>query len=318
MSEPLVSIIIPCYNAAPWLERTLESVRAQTWRHHETILVDDGSTDDSVGIAKGFTGISLKILTQRNAGQCAALNHALRYAQGDYIEYLDADDLLHPDKLSVQLKRASDLPAQTILSGEWARFHTHPGENPFMPEAVWTDLTTEEWLMTSWLGGGMMHGAAWLIPSGVVRAAGPWCEDLTLVNDFEYFTRLLLCAERVCFCPGARTYYRSGVPGSLSGSKGALAWQSAFKAFTRGTERLLQRNSSSRALSASATVFQRFAYSAWPEAPDLVVQAEALIAKYGGCDLPLRSGFLFNCIATTLGWKAARRLQHLLHASRAK
>lgn len=316
MSAPLVSIVIPCYNAAPWLESTLESVRAQSWKHHETILVDDGSTDGSLEIARKFSGITLKVLSQPNAGPSAALNHALRYAQGDYVEFLDADDLIHPDKLSIQLQRTSTIPERTILSGEWARFNRHPGETPFVAEPVWRDLSSQDWLITSWLGGGMMPGAAWLIPACLVREAGPWCEDLRLVNDFEYFTRVLLCAEQVLFCPGARTYYRSGLPGSISTSRGASAWLSAFNAYTRGTEQLLHRNRSPRAMLASATILQRFAYSAWPEAPDLVQRAESLVALYGGCDVPLRSGFLFNCIARTFGWKAARRLQHSLHQAR--
>lgn len=318
MTKPLVSIIIPCYNAAPWLQGTLESIRSQTWKHHETILVDDGSTDNSLEIAKSFSGITMKVVSQKNAGPSAALNHALKYAQGDYIEYLDADDLLEPEKLSVQLRRAAELCDRTVLSGEWVRFYKQPGERPFVPEALWADFEPQDWVMTAWLRNEMMHGAAWLIPHKLVQEAGPWCEDLTLLNDFEYYPRLLLRSEKICFCAGARTYYRSGMPGSVSARKGPVAWQSAYNAFTRGTEHLLQRNRSPRALLASATVFQHLAYMAWPESPDLVRRAEELVEKYGGCDLPLRAGFIFNCLVRTLGWKPARRLQYLLHKRRAE
>jgi hypothetical protein len=83
-----------------------------------------------------------------------------------------------------------------------------------------------DWLAESSLQ--MLFPGLWLIPREVAIAAGPWNELLTLADDKEYFVRVLLQAQRVLFCPGARAYYRSGVPSSLSGRKNRGAWQSAY------------------------------------------------------------------------------------------
>ena len=140
MTDPLISVVVPCYNAAPWLEATIKSVRAQTWRRYEIILVDDGSNDGSGGIADRLAGPDLKVVHQKNAGQCAALNHGLRLAQGEFIQFLDADDVLAPDKLTVQMQRLHDTAPGWIASGAWARFSDDPAEAVFTPEGVWQDL----------------------------------------------------------------------------------------------------------------------------------------------------------------------------------
>jgi glycosyltransferase involved in cell wall biosynthesis len=311
MSAPLVSVLTPCYNAAPWLEATVASVRAQTWRNYEIILVDDGSTDDTLALARRLAGPDVKVLHQPNSGQCSAFNAAFRQAQGDFIEYLDADDLLHPRKLEVQLARLAALPPGWIASGAWARFHRDPAEAEFRPEKVWRDLAPVDWLVESWSGGGMMHGAAWLAPRAIAAAAGPWDERLSLINDFDFFTRVLLASQGVAFCPEARSYYRSGLPGSLSGSTSRRAWESAFLSTTLGTKSLLSREDSSRTRSAAAINWQRFVYSAYPQVPDLVTQAEAEVRSLGGCELELGGGTIFQLLRRALGWKLARRAQVL-------
>jgi len=305
----LVSVVIPCYNASPWLEATIASVRAQTWRDYEIILVDDGSTDGSLALAQSLAGPDLRIVQQKNSGQCAAFNHGLRLAQGDYFEYLDADDLLAPEKIAVQMARLSTLPAGWIASGAWARFTTVPGDAVFQPEAVWRDLSPIEWLVTSWSGGGMMHGAAWLVPRPVAERAGPWNEQLSLINDFDYFTRVLLASPGIAFCPEARSFYRSGLAGSLSATTSRKSWESAFRSTQLGTDALMTREDSPRTRQAVAINLQRLVYSAYPYAPDLVAGAENRIRELGGSNLEPGGGPVFQMIRRWFGWKLARRVQ---------
>ncbi len=101
MRKPLVSVVIPAYNAAKYIGETLESVRAQTFRDHEIIVVDDGSADNSLDIAAGFG--SIVCLRQPNRGAAAARNAGIRAARGEYIAFLDADDLWLPGKLEKQM-----------------------------------------------------------------------------------------------------------------------------------------------------------------------------------------------------------------------
>jgi glycosyltransferase involved in cell wall biosynthesis len=307
----LVSVLIPCYNAAPWLEGAVRSVRAQTWPHRELVLVDDGSTDDTAAIARRLAGPDLKLVSQPNRGQSAAFNTAYQHAQGDFIEYLDADDLLHPRKLEVQLARLAELPDGWIASGAWARFQDDPAAAVFAPEEVWRDLEPVEWLVRSWSGGGMMHGAAWLVPRAIAEAAGPWDERLTLINDFDFFSRVLLAGRGVAFCLEGRSYYRSGLAGSVSGRTSRAAWDSAFLATELGTATLLRTEDSARTRRAAAINWQRLVYSAYPFVPDLVRHGEEEIRRLGGCDLPIGGGRAFQLLRRAAGWKLARRAQLL-------
>jgi glycosyltransferase involved in cell wall biosynthesis len=308
---PLVSILVPCYNSEPWIEATLESALAQTWGRTEIIVVNDGSTDGSRDRLRAFESRRVRVIDQPNAGQSAAFNRAITAAGGDYYEFLDADDLLAPTKIACQIERLRDEPADTIVSGRWGRFQTDPESTFFLPDNLWADLDPVEWLVRAWTGNQMMHGAAYLIPASVVRAAGGWCEKLHLINDFEFFSRLMLHSKRIVFCPEATTYYRSGLAGSLSGTKSPRAWKSAFESIELGTGRLLQREDSQRTRHACAAVWRTFIHDSYPVVPTLEAEAgrrvRALGEKVGAPDW----GPKFRAVAAVVGWKFARRVQLL-------
>src|SRR5271170_1948910 len=101
--KPLVSILIPAYNAEAWISDTLRSAIAQTWEQKEIIVVDDGSTDQTLAIARRFESDSVRVVPQKNQGAAAARNTALSLCHGDYIQWLDADDILAPDKIARQM-----------------------------------------------------------------------------------------------------------------------------------------------------------------------------------------------------------------------
>src|SRR5208282_3082860 len=98
-AKPSVSILIPAYNAQEWIANTLRSAIAQTWEPKEIIVVDDGSADQTFAIARQFESDAVRVVTQRNQGAAAARNHAFALSRGEYIQWLDADDLLAPDKI---------------------------------------------------------------------------------------------------------------------------------------------------------------------------------------------------------------------------
>src|SRR4051812_27885378 len=100
--KPLVSILIPAYNAERWIADTLRSAIAQTWDAKEIIVIDDGSNDRTLEIAKTFESPSVRVVTQKNQGAAAARNLGFSLCKGDYIQWLDADDLLAPDKIELQ------------------------------------------------------------------------------------------------------------------------------------------------------------------------------------------------------------------------
>lgn len=96
---PVVSVIVPVYNAEPYLAQCIESLLCQTHRDLQIILVNDGSTDNSLAIAERYTYTDSRIslYTQPNAGQSAARNNGMRHATGDYISFIDADDYIDAD-----------------------------------------------------------------------------------------------------------------------------------------------------------------------------------------------------------------------------
>ncbi len=310
----LVSILIPCYNSANWISETLESALAQTWPNKEIIVVDDGSTDNSLAVAKSFESPIVKVISQENRGASAARNRALQESQGDFIQYLDADDLLAPDKIERQVRfLSSEGNSDFVASGEWARFYNSPTEANFIPEPVWQDLPPVDWLICSWEGGGMMHPAAWLVPRVIAEQAGSWNETLSLNDDGEYFCRVVLASKGVKFSSGAKSYYRSDIQDSLSATTSKAAWKSAFFVCELCTNHLLTKENTPRTRKACATAFQRFIYAAYPDVPDLVQKAETKVESLGGSDLKPGGGPCFQFLSSLGSWKLAKQLQKLSH-----
>ena len=306
---PLVSICIPCHNAACWLPAALESALGQTWPRCEVILVNDGSTDDSLAIAQRYESRGLRLVSQANQGQCAAANHAWRLARGDYIKFFDADDILSLDAVELQVAALQDRPGH-LAYGEWARFHHNPDEAIFMSRPGWHDANPIDWLVEIWADAQpMMQCAQFLIPRALLESHGGWDERLSLINDFEFFARLALASRGIAFTPGARLYYRSGLPGSLSRSRSARAWHSAFLSLTLGTSHLLHAEDSARTRAAAATILQGLVYDMYPNMPLLIKKLETRIAELGGTALAPLGGYGFGAVSRIVGWKTARWLQ---------
>lgn len=307
---PLVSIVIPAYNAEKWIVDALQSAVSQTWRRTEVVVVDDGSTDGTLSAAKQFESASVRVVRAEHRGQTAALNRALSELQGDYVQYLDADDVMAPDKLAVQVKRLLAEPPDTVATCRWARFYDDDLSTAiFREHADYRDYEQPvEWLIESWGGRGTMPPVAWLLPRAVIEKAGPWNESLSLNNDTEYFTRVIIESARVAFCSEACGYYRSGNP-SLSGTRARRGLESFYHACELSTSHLLAAEDSPRVRSASANLWQHFVYWVYPEAPDLVAAAEARVSKLGGSTLPLKGSWAFKASKRLIGWKATRRLQ---------
>ncbi|MBW4444612.1 MAG: glycosyltransferase [Plectolyngbya sp. WJT66-NPBG17] len=307
--KPLVSILIPAYNVEQYLAETLDSALAQTWKNIEIIIVDDGSKDSTLEIAKQYESSIVKVIHQANQGQSASENRALQEAQGEFIQYLDADDLLVPDKIERQIQLLGDSSSPYVAAGEWSRFYQSPQEAKFTPQPPWADMAPVDWLLCVWDGHYMMHGAAWLIPRPIVDRAGKWTEHLSLINDFDYFSRIVLASKGVKFCWGAKTYYRSGNPQSLSGTKSYLAWHSAFCALELGTQNLLAHEDSPRSKQICANLYQRFIYEIYPDALDIQDKAIEKIYQWGGATLSPPGSSSFRLLSRLIGWKRAKQLQ---------
>jgi hypothetical protein len=197
-----------------------------------------------------------------------------------------------------------------VASAEWARFYDDPEEATFEPKDVWRDLDPVDWLVTAWEDGRpMMQPALWLIPRPLLERAGLWNEELSLIDDFEFGSRLLTHSDEVRFTLGARLYYRSGVDGSLSGRDSREHVESAFRSLMDGTQHLLNREDSPRTRGAAANMLQDFIYGYYPDYPDLRAKVRARIDELGGSNLEPKGPLGFELLRPIVGWKLARRLQ---------
>ena len=130
MSESLVSVIIPVYNCQQYVAQAIESVQAQTYQPVQVIVVDDGSTDASVDVAQRFSE-SVSFCTQPHGGIAATRNRGVELAQGEFLAFLDADDVWLEDKLARQMAVFSHQPDLDMVFGQVSQF-----ASPELDEAV--------------------------------------------------------------------------------------------------------------------------------------------------------------------------------------
>lgn len=313
MISPLVSIIIPCHDSAPWLRATIDSAIDQTWPACEIVVVDDGSQDESLSIARSYESRGVRVFVQPNRGASAARNRGLVAANGDFIQFLDADDLISPNKIEVQMRRLMNTPPRFIASSAWARFAADPSEARFSPEPNWRDLSGSEFQLLHYEAGWMMQPACWLCPRALIAEVGPWNEALSLNDDGEFFSRVMLASSGILFCPEARVFYRSGVRNSLSQRKDRSALESLWRATELNCEQLLAHASDApRARAAAANGWQRLAFACYPACPDLAATAEQRCRALGGSPFPFPAGPQFHRVARWFGWRIAKRLRTAL------
>jgi glycosyltransferase involved in cell wall biosynthesis len=299
-----VSILIPCRNAATTLGETLQSALAQDGIDKEIIVVDDGSTDGSLAMAKGYEARGVQVIEGPRINASAARNRALKASRGDYIQYLDADDLLGENKIIRQIEVLSGKD-RCVASARWGRFEKSQDDAVFSNDDQLHDWTPVEWLVAQCGHLRMMHPAAWLIPRSLIEKAGPWDERITLNDDGEYFARVLKHAGQICCVASATTYYRTSPGISLSRSRGAAAFKSLWLSLKLTAETLLALEDSARTRRAVADLYQRFAYAVYPSVRAERKEAEGLIAVMGGSSLAPDFGPKAKALSAVVGWRVA-------------
>lgn len=310
-ASQLVSILVPAYNAQLWIAETLQSALGQTHRNIEVIVVDDGSSDGTVDVIRSFADDRLRLIQQENKGACAARNRALAEARGDFIQYLDADDLLAPEKIELQLERLTHEPRGTVATCGWARFYDGDLAGAVNDNRHdWKDYADPpQWLIDSGLGRGTMPIHTWLIPRVVATEAGSWNESLRINQDGEYNARVVLASSRIAFVPEAMVYYRSGTEGSISRGDNRSALESLLEATDLIASHMLKHRQDAEVTKAVAGMYRHVSTRAYPDYIDISNRAETLVEQYGGSDRLPGGGRVFRIIRDTVGWKPALRIQ---------
>jgi glycosyltransferase involved in cell wall biosynthesis len=317
--KPLVSVLIPAYNAQECLAETLRSALEQTWERKEIIVVDDGSKDRTLAVARQFESKQVRVVSQENQGAAAARNKCFALSQGDYIQWLDADDLLGKDKIARQMELVNqNLSSRTLLSAEWAWFFYRPQRARFEATALWCDLSPAEWLIRKMSGNLHMQTATWLVSRELTEAAGPWNTALMGDDDGEYFCRVLLASNGVKFVPGAKVYYRQGGTASWSyignSQRKMVAHWSSMESHI---QYLLSLEDSDRARAACVQYLQNWFFFFYPNMPELVGKAKEMAARLGGSLEEPDLSWKYSWIRTLFGWNLAKRAKLGLPGARA-
>lgn len=316
--KPLVSILIPAFNAQEWVAETLRSAVAQTWPGTEIIVVDDGSTDQTLAIARQFESDGVRVITQENQGAAAARNKAFSMSRGDYIQWLDADDLLAPDKITRQLEVIGQSGNnRTLLSSSWGRFLYRSNRAEFVPDALWCDLSPAEFLLRKVGQNLFMPNASWLVSRELTEAAGPWDTNQCVDDDGEYFCRVLLASEGIRFVPGASMCYRVATSSSLSYiGQSDRKLEAQWRTMQLHMRYLRSLEDSQRTRTACLRFLQFNLHYFYPERVDIVSQAEQMARDLGGqLEIP-RLSWKYSWIKVVLGWGPAKRIQSLLRRIR--
>jgi len=235
MSESLVSIIIPSYNSKVYLEETVTSALNQSYTFIEIIVVDDGSTDNTAELFPEFEKQGVRCFRIANGGASYARNYGLAKASGDYIQFLDADDILHESKIEKQLQ-LMQLSDADICYSPWIDFKVKI--NDYQDEFKFSRLdhnvrrSGKDLLVSFGIDNWFINTLSWLVKRELVDNAGLWDINIINNNDGEYFSRILFLAESVVCFDEHLAYYRR-TPNSLGKLNSRAKINSSFISYQK-------------------------------------------------------------------------------------
>ncbi|KIA95108.1 hypothetical protein OC25_07150 [Pedobacter kyungheensis] len=317
IKQDLVTVIIPFYNASIYLNKCVESVIAQTWPEIEIILVDDGSTDGSLALASAYRAENIRLFSLKKGGAARARNKGMLEAKGSYIQFLDADDFISADKIEQQVLAAAQNPGKLMVCStiHFQKEDQLPTLLPSAYEERFIKSTDDPvyFLTRLWGGldnkGAMVQPNTWLTPKKIIDKAGFWNENLTLDDDGEFFSRVVLQSKGIVKTEGYNYYRKSTGAKNLSASQTKSAYQSLLESALSKKEQLLSRTDSHDANFAIYRLLHNVAVLSYPNYPTISAKALAELppidrkfsADVGG-------GKLAKTLNYILGWKFTRKL----------
>lgn len=325
MNNLLVSIIIPVFNAEKYLGETINAVLAQTWQNIEIIIVNDGSTDNSKSIINSFTEAEIILIDQTNQGVSAAKQAGLCIAKGAFIQYLDADDLLHPTKIEKQVIALLDNPDKIAICKTTHFFdnidNNIPDDDHFFREYLNDPLNFLIKLYGGFdLVGGMIQPNAFLTPAGIIKKAGPWNTSISPCTDEdgEYFCRIILHSKGIVYQPETLNFYRkTRSKKSLSGVINEITYSNLVESIWLKHKHLLTYANGDEQIAnihdATYQSLEQVKINIYYDLKKVVAQILAYqkqLTPSRKPGSPNLGGNVITLIAKVAGWKFARWLQH--------
>jgi glycosyltransferase involved in cell wall biosynthesis len=312
--KPLVSIVIPAYNAEGWIAYTVQSAIDQTWPRKEIIVVNDGSRDRTAEVVRRFASKGVALVSQENQGLSVAQNRGFQLSQGEYIQWLDSDDLLAPDKIERQLAALREGDSKRVLlSSPWAPFYYRTRHARFVHNSVCEDLSPVDWLLRKLRDNVHMQNATWLVSRELTDAAGPWDTRLQYDQDGEYFARVLLASTGTRFVPGTGIFYRVSPSNRISYvGRSNKKKDSLLLSMKLHIEYLRSLEDSERVRKACLMYMQNWYGAFYPERPEIVAELQALAEELHGRLEPPALSWKYAWLEPLFGRKTAKRAQDQL------
>lgn len=321
MNRYLVSIIIPVYNCEKYLKKCLESVLQQTYAKKEIIVVDDGSADHSFAIAKSFESQGIITVQQNNAGASVARNTGLSVAKGDYIQFLDVDDYLSPDKIEKQVAALNGQQNKVAVCNYISFVNDDELDKEINLEDqshfIYSSDHPAEFLINLLGGKGesnFIQTNCWLVPRAILDKAGGWRNYRCPDDDGEFFARVLLASDGIVYVPGALNYYRRDKRvHKLSSNSNQKFIQNTLLTIDLKYHYLKGIINSKKLKKAFAKQYLDFAIYNYPQHKKLSCIAFKRYKRMNeSAELPLLGGKIIESIKTIFGWKAARVIKFYL------
>jgi glycosyltransferase involved in cell wall biosynthesis len=312
----LISVIIALYNKEKYIEKTIQSVLDQTYTNLEIIVVDDGSQDSGTTIVESIIDSRIKLYRQSNRGPGAAQNFGFRMSCGLYIKFLDGDDILTNNAIENQLLSIHHVE-NSVSFLEWEKFHNIIP--PYKPSfnTIHKDCLPIEYLT---LNGKpqMLQSGQFLIPRDLILKAGLWKENLSLINDTEFYTRLFLKTNFLKFSEKGKLYYRvEKNTNSISQVVNKRTLRSAVISVDECAKNMLNFENTERVKQLLGNMYQMILEWSYPRficISKVIEKRQKVVPKKYWT--PTKSSTYYNLILSGLGWKFAWKLRYIFYKYR--
>ncbi|WP_460546036.1 glycosyltransferase family 2 protein [Echinicola sediminis] len=262
-NKPLVSILIPNYNKAPYLRDTLDSVLNQTYQNWECIIVDDRSTDGSWEVLLDYQDKDnrFKIFKRPDhlhKGGNVCRNYAFQLSSGDFIQWLDSDDILDNRKIEAQINDLKQYRGEKVMSISNWEFFTTNINNVNINFERWESYSNDgvSALTHLWMNKQFFPIFVFLIPKKIAGKVNDWNEEILKNQDGEYSTKIILEANKLCYSKDSVGFYRKPNKGHVSAGNSFEVYDSFLESIKKCENYVLKRRDTEEVRKAIASNYE--------------------------------------------------------------
>ncbi len=311
ITNSLVSVCIPLYNASKYIEETITKVLRQTYQNIEVIVVDDHSTDNSYAIAKTFESQNVKVFKNPKKGGNSARNYAFEKSKGDFIKFMDADDYCSDNMIQAQVERMyKDGNENTLIFSPLKKFYENKTQD--LLRSIDKDyLVPMELLVDIWNFKGFNCPHCYLLHRSLVLNAGEWNEKILKNQDAEFFARVLSVSNKVLSVPYEFAFWRQTTNG-VSTKKSTEALSSFIDTLEIISKLLIKFENTKKMRDTCGEFIGSYVFGNYPNIKFLYPKVEKVLEEIKVKIIPPNRRAL-RLLTSCFGWKMALMISHRLN-----